>query len=242
MKPSLLVPLLLTLTACASPPPGAGNICSVFEDRRNWFEAAKHSEERWGVPIPVTMAFIQQESGFRGRARPARTKILWVIPGPRPSDAFGYAQALESTWRDFERATGQSARRSKFADAVDFIGWYNNMSYRANNIERGDAFSLYLAYHEGNTGFARRSYEGKQWLIDVANKVQANTNLYERQYAGCERDLNRSWYERLFSSTSSFPRMRESSYVLDSRIRGNDVSNRQSLSRAPAAHPPTVDA
>lgn len=199
MKPLLLVPLLLALTACASSPPTTGNICSVFEDRRNWFEAAKRSEERWGVPIPVTMAFIQQESGFRSRARPARTKILWVIPGPRPSDAFGYAQALESTWRDYERATGESARRSNFADAVDFIGWYNNMSYRMNNIERGDAFNLYLAYHEGNTGFARRTYANKQWLIDVANKVQANKNLYERQYAGCERDLNRSWYERLFS-------------------------------------------
>lgn len=200
MKPLLLLPLLLMLTACASSPPSStGNICSVFEDRRNWFEAAKRSEERWGVPIPVTMAFIQHESGFRGRARPARTRILWVIPGPRPSNAFGYAQALESTWRDFERATGQSARRSKFADAVDFIGWYNDMSSRTNNIERSDAYNLYLAYHEGNTGFARRTYEGKQWLIDVASKVQANTNLYERQYAGCERDLNRSWYERLFS-------------------------------------------
>jgi hypothetical protein len=73
------------------------------------------------------------------------------------------------------------------------------MSYRSNNIEPNDAYSLYLAYHEGNTGFARRSFEGKQWLIDVANKVQANTNLYGRQYSECERDLNRRWYERLFS-------------------------------------------
>jgi hypothetical protein len=196
---SLLVALFL-LTACASSPRNTGNICSVFEDRRNWFDAARRSEERWSVPIPVTMAFIQQESGFRSKARPPRMRILGFIPGPRPSNAFGYAQALESTWGDYEQATGNnSASRSDFADAVDFIGWYNNMSYRTNNIERGDAHSLYLAYHEGNTGFARRSFEGKQWLIDVASKVQANTNLYERQFAGCERDLNRNWIERLFS-------------------------------------------
>lgn len=200
MKPVLLFPLLLTLTACASPPANTGNICSVFEDRRNWFTAAKRSEERWGVPIPVTMAFIQQESGFRSRARPPRTRILWLFPGPRPSNAFGYAQALESTWRDYERATGNSGSRSDFGDAVDFIGWYNNRSYLVNNIARDDAYSLYLAYHEGNTGFARRSFEGKQWLVDVASKVQANTNLYERQFSACERDLDRSWYERLFSS------------------------------------------
>lgn len=172
----------------------------MFEDRRGWFNAAKDAEERWKVPVPVTMAFIQQESGFRSRVRPPRTRILWFIPGPRPSNAFGYAQALESTWSDYERATGNhSAERSDFADAVDFIGWYNSNTYRINKVERDDAYSLYLAYHEGNTGFARRSYEGKGWLIDVANKVQANTNLYERQLAECERDLSRRWYERLFS-------------------------------------------
>lgn len=200
MKPALLFTLVLLLNACASPPRNTSNICSMFEDQRSWFVAAKEAEERWNVPIPVTMAFIQQESGFRSRARPPRMRILWLIPGPRPSNAFGYAQALDSTWNDYQRSTGKaSAKRTDFADAVDFIGWYNNMSYRANNIERSDAYSLYLAYHEGNNGFARRSFEGKQWLIDVASKVQANTNLYERQFAECERDLNRSWYERLFS-------------------------------------------
>ncbi len=200
MKRVLLITALALLTACASPPRNTGNICSVFEDRRSWFNAAQRSEERWSVPIPVTMAFIQQESGFRSRARPPRNRILGFIPGRRPSNAFGYAQALDSTWNDYERATGNaSASRSDFADAVDFIGWYNSNSYRINNIERSDAHSLYLAYHEGNTGFARRSYEDKGWLIDVASKVQANTNLYERQLAGCERDLNRSWIERLFS-------------------------------------------
>ncbi len=200
VKRVLLVTALLALTACASPPRNTSNICSVFESRRSWFDAARNSEERWSVPIPVTMAFIQQESGFRGKARPPRTRILGLIPGRRPSNAYGYAQALESTWNDYQRATGnQSAERSDFADAVDFIGWYNANSYRINNIERSDAHSLYLAYHEGNTGFARRSFEGKGWLIDVASKVQANTNLYERQLATCERDLNRSWIERLFS-------------------------------------------
>jgi hypothetical protein len=201
VKPVLLFTLVLLLTACASPPRNTSNICSVFEDRRSWFNAAKDAEERWSVPIPVTMAFIQQESGFRGRARPQRTRILLgLLPGPRPSNAFGYAQALESTWRDYERATGnEGAKRSDFADAVDFIGWYNNLSYRSNAIAQSDAYSLYLAYHEGNTGFARRSYDDKLWLLDIASKVQANTNLYERQLAGCERELNRSWYERLFS-------------------------------------------
>jgi hypothetical protein len=197
--------LALLLGACASSPPAnTSNLCSVFENRRAWFLAARDAQERWTVPIPVTMAFIQQESGFRARARPPRTRILGFIPGPRPSNAFGYAQALESTWGDYVEATGNRfASRSDFADAVDFIGWYNSNSYRINGIRRDDAYSLYLAYHEGNTGFARRSFADKAWLIDVANKVQANTNLYERQFAQCERELGRRWYERIFSLNRS---------------------------------------
>ena len=200
-KPVLLLVLMFLLTACASAPPrNTGNICSIFEDRRAWFTAAQRTEERWSVPIPVTMAFIYQESGFRKRARPPRTRIFGFIPGPRPSDAFGYAQALDSTWDDYQQATGRwAARRSDFGDAVDFIGWYSSNSYRINGIRRDDAYSLYLAYHEGNAGFTRRTYEGKGWLIDVANKVQANTNLYLRQLGQCENELGKGWFRRLFS-------------------------------------------
>lgn len=192
--------LLSLLAACASAPQNTSNICSMFEDRRSWYKAALRSEERWNVPIPVSMAFIQQESGFEGRARPPRRKFLGFIPGPRPSDAFGYAQALESTWDDYkEAARNWGARRSNFEDSVDFLGWYNSNSYRVNGIRRDDAYSLYLAYHEGNGGFSRRTYADKSWLLDVASKVQANTLVYERQFQECERALGRNWFERLFS-------------------------------------------
>lgn len=192
--------LLLQLVACASTPRDTADICAMFEDRRSWFRAAQKAEDRWQVPVPVMMAFIRQESGFKARARPARRKILGFIPGSRPSDAMGYAQALESTWREYESTSGnRSARRSKFADAVDFIGWYNHNSYLRNTIRRDDAYNLYLAYHEGNGGFRRGTYAGKQWLLDTAARVQANANLYERQLAQCERELGRGWLRRLLS-------------------------------------------
>jgi len=197
----LLTFLLLQLAACAATPPrNTANVCNMFEDRRNWYRAAQDAEQQWQIPIAVTMAFIQQESGFRARARPPRTRILWLIPGPRPSDAMGYAQALESTWEDYKRATGRRwASRSDFADAVDFVGWYNNNSNRINGIARNDAYNLYLAYHEGNGGFSRRTYADKQWLLDTAGRVQASANLYEDQFRQCENELGRNWFQRLFS-------------------------------------------
>jgi hypothetical protein len=191
---------LLLLTACASTPQNAGNICALFEDKDDWFRAARKAEQRWNVPIPVSMAFIQQESGFAARAKPARRKLLGFIPGPRPSSAFGFAQAQDSTWDDYRKFSGNGiARRSNFADAVDFVAWYNNMSYRINNIARDDAYNLYLAYHEGNAGFSRRTYEGKPAVLSVARKVQANALVYQQQFQECERELGKNWFERLFS-------------------------------------------
>jgi hypothetical protein len=170
----------------------------MFEERRSWFSAAQKAEQRWNIPVPVTMAFINQESGFRARAKPARTRILWIFPGPRPSNAYGYAQALDSTWTEYKNAAGSwSASRSNFADAVDFVAWYNHNSVQANGIARNDAYNLYLAYHEGNGGFRRRSYEGKGWLLDVARNVQNTAKRYETQLQGCEQELGRNWLQRL---------------------------------------------
>jgi hypothetical protein len=201
IKFSLYAAALLLLGACAArQPQNIANVCDIFEDRRNWHKAARESERRWKIPIAVSMAFVYQESSFRARARPERGKILWVIPGPRPSSAYGYAQVLDSTWNDYVQATGRrGADRHDFADAIDFIGWYNAMSSRVNNIAPGDARNLYLAYHEGNTGFAQGSYRDKPWLMDAALNVEQNAWKFAQQYESCRRDLNKNWFFRIFS-------------------------------------------
>ena len=194
-----LISCMLALTACASAPPqNSTNICSIFEDRRSWYKAARKSEERWGVPLEVNMAFIYHESGFRGRAKPPRRYFLGFIPGPRASDAFGYAQARDNTWNDYQVAAGNwGARRSNFKHAVDFVGWYNDMSYDINAINKDDAYNLYLAYHEGNGGFRSGTYKDKAWLLQTAATVRETATRYSSQLAGCEERLNRSWFARL---------------------------------------------
>lgn len=192
--------LLLLLTACAtSAPQNTSNVCSMFEDRRSWYKAARKSQQRWQVPMAVNMAILYQESSFEGRARPARKYYFGFIPGPRPSNAFGYAQALDSTWTDYKEAVGNwGANRASFKDAVDFVGWYNHNSNQRNNISKDDAYNLYLAYHEGNTGFRNRTFEGKDWLLRTAGNVRDNAARYTAQLQSCERDLNRNWFMRMF--------------------------------------------
>ena len=201
MRGALVLTGIVVLTSCASTPPqNTSNICSMFEERRSWYKAAVKSERRWNTPLTVSMAIIEQESSFTARAKPERTKLLGFIPWTRPSSAFGYAQVLDGTWNDYKESAGNwGARRSSFADAVDFVGWYTNNSNRINGIARDGAYNNYLAYHEGKGGFSQRTYNSKAWLIDVSRRVQANANLYSRQYSLCERDLSRNWFMRLFA-------------------------------------------
>lgn len=196
---ALALPALLG--ACvAAPPANTQNACLIFEQRREWFKAAKKSEERWKIPLSISLAFIEQESSFRANAKPERMLILGFIPGARPSDAFGYAQALESTWKDYKRDTGNTiSSRSDFSDAIDFIGWYNSRSVRENSISPSDAYNLYLAYHEGLAGFRARTYRSKEWLLAVARGVQSTATNYEAQLKSCEKSLGRGWFLRLIS-------------------------------------------
>lgn len=203
LQKRLLATVLLpvALAGCvASQPRDTTDVCSIFEDRRSWYKSAKASTERWGIPIAVNMAFIYQESSFRARAKPERTRFLWVLPGPRPSSAFGYAQALDSTWAEYESRSGNyRASRSNFDDAIDFVAWYNAGSRRQSGIPAGDARNLYLAYHEGNGGYQRGTWREKRWLLDAAANVQSNANRFQQQLSYCQRDLDKNWFQRLLS-------------------------------------------
>lgn len=174
-------------------PEQSRDICRIFEDNEDWFRSALKTSKQWGIPIPVMMAIMYQESAFDARAKPPRTTCCLVLPGPRPSSAFGYAQALDSTWEKYRQATDNwGAERDDFADALDFIGWYCHRSHVRCQIPVTDAYGLYLAYHEGHTGYLRQTYQHKRWLKKTAGRVQHRYEQYARQLAGCEKKLRAS--------------------------------------------------
>ncbi|KTD00782.1 transglycosylase SLT domain-containing protein [Fluoribacter gormanii] len=193
-----IVFLLFTffLTACVSHPPAdINNLCSIFKQHPKWYRDAKDVERRWRVPIPVQMAIIHQESKFNARARPPRKKLFCVIPWKRPSSAYGYTQALHGTWSHYKQnCGGWFASRDNFADGVDFIGWYANEAYKKARIPRTDAYALYLAYHEGIGGYQRRTYMRKSWLMPVARKVKARSQLYAMQLNSCKKSLKSGFW------------------------------------------------
>ncbi|MDP3648179.1 MAG: lytic transglycosylase [Tabrizicola sp.] len=182
--------LLLVLASCGggnySAPRQMDDACAIIRERPKYLRAMEATERRWGIPVHVQMATIYQESRFIGNARTPHTFALGVIPMGRQSTAYGYSQALNGTWGDYqETAGGRGSKRDDIRDATDFMGWYMDESTQKLGISKGDAESQYLAYHEGRSGFASQSYLGKPWLVEVAAKVGARSEMYRQQLQSC---------------------------------------------------------
>jgi len=181
--------LLALLSACGgakSPPRNLDNACSIVDQRPQYLRAFQRTEAKWGVPVAVQMAVIHQESKFDGDARTPHRYALGVIPMGRQSSAFGYSQALDGTWAEYQKAEGRwRANRTNINDATDFMGWYMTLTEQRNGISKSDARNQYLAYHEGHAGYARGSYTRKSWLVRVASRVQSRAQMYDTQLRAC---------------------------------------------------------
>jgi hypothetical protein len=187
----LALALALALAGCAgnkTPPSDLDNACNIVAERPQYLRAMKRAERNWGVPVPVQMAIIHQESKFDGDAETPFRWELGVIPVGRVSTAYGYSQALDGTWDEYRELTGnRRARRDRIRDATDFMGWYMTETQRRLGIPLSDARRQYLAYHDGWTGYARGTYTAKGWLLNVANRVAARARTYESQLRACRR-------------------------------------------------------
>ena len=185
---SILGLCLLTyfLTACTTipiTPRNTENLCAIFKQKREWYNASSATEKKWGVSIPIQMAIMHQESHFVADAKASSGFLSWLGFG---SSAYGYPQAKNETWRDYQGKSGNTnASRENFADACDFIGWYSQTSFKKLGIQKNDVRNLYLAYHEGHGGFKRQTYNEKPWLLTISNKVAQRAQQFQQQLSAC---------------------------------------------------------
>lgn len=200
--PFTLVALLSYLIGNVSPNPpdpprDQTNICHIFRQQPNWYDAAAQAHRRWGTPIGIQMAFVRKESGFDSYVQPPRRWLLGFIPWTRPSTAYGYAQAQDPTWQEYLASTSHFlARRYRMKDALDFIGWYNHLTHKRLGISLHDADRLYLAYHEGRSGYLHRSFRDKPAVRRLAKQVAHQAAVYSRQLRACEPKLRcRHFYQ-----------------------------------------------
>ena len=112
---------LLAIGCSTYQPARVSNVCDIFWGETDWYKEAVKSNKRWGTPIHIMMAIINQESSFRAKVRPKRPKFLF-IPLPRRSSAYGYAQAQDPAWNDYRNETGNWWHdRDDFGDAINLL-------------------------------------------------------------------------------------------------------------------------
>ena len=196
--PTLLIGIVMSLAglSCSSSPPARpDDICEVFREKSGWYKDARHAQKRWGLPVSVGMAFVHKESAYVADAKPARGKLLWVIPWRRPSSAYGYAQATDAAWGEYlDETRGFFRERDDLGNALDFIGWYNDRSHRRLGIAKNDAYNLYLAYYVGPGGYERGHYRKQPAVQDYARRVSDRSRRYSSQLSRCAKKLDRGWW------------------------------------------------
>lgn len=173
------------------PPADPDNICSVFREHPVWYDYAKDAQQKWGTPIATQLAFVYYESSFRSHARPPRKVLLGFIPWLRPTTAYGYAQALDPAWGEYLEANGDGLAvvRTNMKYALDFVGWYNHLTRQEVGVPLNQPRNLYLAYHEGRTGYQRKSYRQKPDIVKLADRVQTRAFRYDNQLKTCEQEF-----------------------------------------------------
>ena len=193
LKINFIIITSLLIASCSSVPSNTSNSCSIFKEKYLWYKHVKKSEQKWGTPIYIQLALIKMESDFDWLAKPPRQKLFKVIPYKRPSSSFGYSQAVNGTWEQYKKETGNKlAVRTRFKDSVDFIGWYTNKTNSILKISKKDAFKQYVAYHEGWGNY--KYYKKNKKIINLAKRVEKQSNIYKKQLLECESKLNKNKY------------------------------------------------
>lgn len=207
-----LVAIALLLSGCSStssldvlrdtsPPKDIDNVCSILGEKPSWNNDLNAVKKKYGVPAHVILAMMHQESRFVHDARPLAKGLKGIFDTHFASSAYGYSQALEMTWAHYMRATGRSgAKRDRFEDAVDFMGWYINESNENLKLSKWDAEVQYLAYHEGHGGYKKRTYRKKPWLVKTAKRVKNRSDMYWEQFQKCGMFFSedKNWFARYF--------------------------------------------
>lgn len=188
----LALAMITVLGSCGARDTGAprnlDDACAILNERPHYVRAFKRAQRKWGVQPHVLMAMIYQESKFISDNRPPHQFALGVIPTGRQSSALGYSQALDGTWAEYQKLEGgRRTRREDIDDAVDFMGWYMNLTVQETGVPLYDTRNQYLAYHDGRTGYLRGTWRSKSWLVRIAGEVEQRAVTYERQLAGCRR-------------------------------------------------------
>ena len=174
--------ITLTITSCSESAKVDENmgVCEILTQHPNWSKSLKTAQDKYNLPPAFAMGLIYQESRFKAEAK------------SKGSSAYGYAQAIDGTWKHFQKDVKSNAKRNNFDDSVQFVGWYMNQLAKSSKLKMTDSYNLYMAYMLGATGFKRYkagTFKNKAKIVEdkkLAQKVKDFTKHYQAQLKKCK--------------------------------------------------------
>ena len=109
-------------------------VCEIISQYSGWNKSLKKAQDNYNLSPAFAMAIIYQESKFDANA------------SSKYSSAYGYAQAINGTWKHFQKDVKTNAKRNNFDDSVQFMGWYMSSLSKSLKLSMSDSTNLYIAY------------------------------------------------------------------------------------------------
>ena len=80
---------------------------------------------------------------------------------------------------------------------------YTNKTKSILKISLQDAFKQYIAYHEGWGNY--KNYKKNKKVINLAKRVEKQSNIYKQQLSECKNSLSTSKYPRSIEKATFHP-------------------------------------
>lgn len=169
----------LILTGCfGSDTKPAMPICELLDENDEWVGPAVKLKERYGTPLSLALVLLE----------PPLSDLDKKHVRPRASD-----------WDEYRiRSERWDASPYNPDDALDFIGWYTQLSTQRNNLNWQGAGDHYLALRLGHGDFHRFDAEKYPELTKQAEHIQVRAERWERELQGCPSHwTSESWLNKL---------------------------------------------
>lgn len=165
------------------------NVCEWHWLDINGFRAHRaYSQQTHVMPWEV-LAIMDQESSFNPYAMADRRPWLKRMVSKKKISAYGYAQATDATWKDFnQKAAKTVVSRSNYLDSVAFIYWLVQRNRRLQSSAQISTYQDYLNYYNG-PGVSHKKKNQPMKGYSQAQQVVVKSNAYKLAWKRCESGL-----------------------------------------------------
>lgn len=169
--------------------------CEIVRKRGDWYEAARQSESRWGVPAAHLLALLTDDQKLSSGQLPARWRPLWSTGISHPGLPDGF---FESTWAQYQHQIGQpKASSSSVPTILDFMGWYISSLAQHHNLATDDAAGQFVLWRFGRDMYASGKWGHAPWVKMQADQFAARTLAYKADLNRCTGDLDDNRSDKL---------------------------------------------